>query len=141
MVLNAQIIDIILQISNHKLGPYWEKFKYLEDEKPELEIIFLPEQINRYGLERVEVSPSEKSIFRHDSEVMLVESNWKKVRIFNPIDEHQANTFLVQAFYTHAVQYHIIQVHSALIAASNNQGLMFLGPSGIGKTTQAELWN
>lgn len=141
MLLNAQIIDIILRISNHKLESYWEKFKYLEDEKPELEIIFLPEQINRYGLERVEVSPSEKLIFRHDSEVMLVDSNWKKVRILNPIDEYQANTFLVQAFYTHAVQRRIIQVHSALIAASNNQGLMFLGPSGIGKTTQAELWN
>ncbi len=47
---------------------------------------------------------------------------------------------LLQIFYTHAVQHHIIQFHSSLIS-TNNRGLMFLGPSGIGKTTQAELWN
>ena len=44
-------------------------------------------------------------------------------------------------FYTHAVQRHIIQFHSSLIATPSNRGLMFLGPSGIGKTTQAEFWN
>ena len=34
----------------------------------------------------------------------------------------------------------MIQFHSSLIRVGGN-GLMFLGPSGIGKTTQAELWN
>ncbi|HIY62195.1 MAG TPA: hypothetical protein H9730_01690 [Candidatus Mediterraneibacter stercoripullorum] len=48
--------------------------------------------------------------------------------------------FLLQFFYTHAVQRHMIQLHSSLIS-TNDRGLMFLGPSGIGKTTQAELWN
>ena len=47
---------------------------------------------------------------------------------------------LLQIFYTHAVQRHMIQLHSSLIS-TNGRGLMFLGPSGIGKTTQAELWN
>ena len=34
----------------------------------------------------------------------------------------------------------MIQMHSSLIKVYN-YGIMFLGPSGIGKTTQAELWN
>ena len=34
----------------------------------------------------------------------------------------------------------MIQMHSSLIDWQGH-GLMFLGPSGIGKTTQAELWN
>ena len=34
----------------------------------------------------------------------------------------------------------MLQLHSSLIDFQG-QGLMFLGPSGIGKTTQAELWN
>ena len=49
--------------------------------------------------------------------------------------------FLIKIFYTHAVQRHMIQMHSSLIATTDNRGLMFLGPSGIGKTTQAELWH
>ncbi|MFR8034756.1 MAG: hypothetical protein ACLU6W_12205 [Lachnospiraceae bacterium] len=31
-------------------------------------------------------------------------------------------------------------MHSSLVSV-NESGIMFLGPSGIGKTTQAELWN
>ena len=34
----------------------------------------------------------------------------------------------------------MIQIHSSLIR-SHGEGLMFIGPSGIGKTTQAELWH
>ena len=33
----------------------------------------------------------------------------------------------------------MIQIHSSLIRF-HGEGLMFIGPSGIGKTTQAELW-
>lgn len=50
------------------------------------------------------------------------------------------NTFLIQIFYTHAVQRHMIQIHSSMIDYQG-KGLLFLGPSGIGKTTMAELWN
>ena len=34
----------------------------------------------------------------------------------------------------------MIQIHSSLVEYKG-KGIMFLGPSGIGKTTQAELWN
>lgn len=47
---------------------------------------------------------------------------------------------MLNIFNTHAVQRHMIQIHSSLIE-HKGRGLMFLGPSGIGKTTQAELWH
>ena len=46
---------------------------------------------------------------------------------------------LLQAFYAHALSHRMIQIHSSLIRF-HGEGLMFIGPSGIGKTTQAELW-
>lgn len=64
----------------------------------------------------------------------------KEYEILPLINKDNASRFLIQAFYTHAVQRHMIQFHSSLIDYRGH-GLMFLGPSGIGKTTQAELWN
>ena len=78
---------------------------------------------------------------RYESELMFVMRNWKMIKIVRPINNKMAYMFLIKIFYTHAVQRHMIQMHSSLIATTDNRGLMFLGPSGIGKTTQAELWH
>lgn len=78
--------------------------------------------------------------FRFHSEVMFTNEKWDKIFLLSPINKWDIQTLLIQAFYTHAVQRHMIQIHSSLIE-NNGRGLMFLGPSGIGKTTQAELWN
>ncbi len=53
--------------------------------------------------------------------------------------KENASSFLLQIFYAQILQKNIIQLHSSLISHQNH-GIMFLGPSGIGKTTQAELW-
>ena len=47
---------------------------------------------------------------------------------------------LLHILYANAAKRRFLQVHSSLIAYQG-QGILFLGPSGIGKTTQAELWN
>ena len=67
-------------------------------------------------------------------------SKWQKW--LDDSDQSKADSALSlqELFYTHAVQRHMIQFHSSLIDYRGH-GLMFLGPSGIGKTTQAELWN
>lgn len=94
----------------------------------------------RYHLESIPLSGQETQCFRYNSEVMFTDKDWKHVWILPPIHQEDASTFLIQAFYTHAVKRHMIQVHSSLIDYQG-RGIMFLGPSGIGKTTQAERWN
>lgn len=69
------------------------------------------------------------------------DQKWRRNYIASLKNAENGEAFLMQIFYTHAVQRHMIQLHSSLIATSDNHGIMFLGPSGIGKTTQAELWN
>lgn len=82
----------------------------------------------------------EKKLILQNCNAMLVDKNWTNARILRVENKFGKENFLRQVFYTHAVQRHMIQFHSSLIDYQGH-GLMFLGPSGIGKTTQAELWN
>lgn len=77
--------------------------------------------------------------FRENT-IMLSDILWKRAVILSEYNLSYLLSLLCQLFYTHAVQRHIIYLHSSLIDFQG-RGLMFLGPSGIGKTTQAELWN
>lgn len=104
----------------------------------EIRISALTENI--HGLEYYRFSKEWSHIIRQKEDVMLVDAAWKQATILPLVDQTHIDSFLCQIFYTHAVQRHIIYLHSSLIDYQGN-GLMFLGPSGIGKTTQAELWN
>ena len=79
-------------------------------------------------------------LFCYRNSGMLVDTSWRNLKILSNSNLEDIDILINQAFYTHAVQRHMIQMHSSLIDWQGH-GLMFLGPSGIGKTTQAELWN
>lgn len=94
-----------------------------------------------HGIEAYDIQSSYRYIFRIGQDLMLMDREWKNGGILYPFFQKEAvSTFLLQAFYTHAVRKNTIQLHAALIEHSGF-GIVFLGPSGIGKTTQAELWN
>lgn len=93
-----------------------------------------------HGLECFLISDACTHITRRGGDVMLADKTWEHAVILPLQERTHADSFLCQLFYTHAVQRHIIYLHSSLID-HQGRGLMFLGPSGIGKTTQAELWN
>lgn len=59
--------------------------------------------------------------------------------ILQPKDLLSFSIFTNHIFYSRAIRHKIIQCHSALVDW-NGSGILFLGPSGIGKTTQAERW-
>lgn len=93
-----------------------------------------------HGLEFLCMDNKCKFIMRKERDVMALAEDWKYAVILPLQDWSHLSTFTCQLFYTHAVQRHIIYLHSSLIDWKG-RGLMFLGPSGIGKTTQAEVWN
>ena len=94
-----------------------------------------------HGIAYFENDKIKKKMFRMSADIMLVDTKWEKVSVLYPyFDRDACMIFFLQAFYSHAVKHKMIQMHSSLISYQD-RGIMFLGPSGIGKTTQAELWN
>lgn len=98
-------------------------------------------KLSSHGIEEYGTVSQKSILFRLGKDIFIVKEGWRQGEILYPLyNQNNVDIFFIQIFYTHAVQLHMIQFHSSLIDYQGH-GLMFLGPSGIGKTTQAELWN
>ena len=120
----------------------WKIFRenLVEDKSPNFKVIFLENLETIHGLECLDFENNYCHLTRVETEVMLADKEWKNGIILPSCKIEYITSFLLQMFYTHAVQKKMIQIHSSLLQYKD-EGIVFLGPSGIGKTTQAELWN
>lgn len=71
--------------------------------------------------------------------ILALKPNWKEGLFLRLGNSFNHELLLLHTLYSCAVESNFMQVHSSLISF-HDMGIMFLGPSGIGKTTQAELW-
>lgn len=85
--------------------------------------------------------PYSKGLVMYNNDGGLMSSNysWTKAYIY-ALNFEQASSLIMVELYSYLVTRRTLLMHSSLIDYQGN-GIMFLGPSGIGKTTQAELWN
>lgn len=86
-----------------------------------------------------EIPEKQKLILQYRETFILHDQEMREI-ISNSVSGEGFEILFLHIFRYHAIQHHIVQFHSSLIRYYD-KGLMFLGPSGIGKTTQAELWN
>lgn len=120
----------------------WEKFFNII--MPQSKII-ISTRMNlyekNYGITKLDLNKnSQYFLLINNKDIVLVSKDWKIVEIVQIDTASSISIILLQIFYTHAVQRRMIQLHSSLVDFQGH-GILFLGPSGIGKTTQAELWN
>ena len=108
--------------------------------KSDLTIYTILNRTSEISLESYEPNVVSAYVVRLYGEVALCSKEWNIIEILSFQDAYAVDNLLCHVFYTHAVKRHMIQVHSSLIDYQG-RGIMFLGPSGIGKTTQAERWN
>lgn len=133
------ICNIPIEILRIKLPDNWKLFQeHQKSQKVVFSVTFLNYKPDNYGIEGYATESC--YVFRYNAEVMLVDRKWENARIFAPVHLEECQVFLTQLFLSHAVHHRRIQFHSSLIDYQG-RGIMFLGPSGIGKTTQAERWN
>ena len=79
------------------------------------------------------------TLTRHKSAVLLADDGFERAMARSCTAEGYADLLLL-AVYSRLTYYRTVFVHGALIESPNVGGVMFVGRSGVGKTTQAELW-
>lgn len=147
MSVFVKIIDYYFEIDSglykHIIDSYWRKFLVIDKKETERKAgrVYLVE-LKAFNLDiKTSMPLLEESlrVFCVDKNIYLANIQYTKAYVLQKNGEI-CKKFLCYFFYTCNVKHKILQFHSSLIAM-RNYGLMFLGPSGIGKTTQAELWN
>ena len=123
------------------LWPQWNLFK-----KPTMSQICCETRIKiencsniQYGIE-VFNNQYGKAVLKANDTILFVDSGWQAGKIVSFVERTVDVYKLLNAFLlTRLSVYRVIEIHASLFSV-DNKGIMFLGPSGIGKTTQAELW-
>ena len=114
--------------------------EFLEDEvsEPVATISFRDSLISSYSVQ-YPVNNFSRFLKTAGGELLFADESWRDVTIYGAT-KNGDYTLPLAALCSRFAFYNAILVHASLIEFNGN-GLMFIGPSGIGKTTQAQLWN
>ena len=136
----AGITINIKKYTTHYFPFEWKIFQKINSAYSDININFCNHSSTTYGIENYRLGSTGNKCFKYGNEIMFVDDNWENVDILEPSNYTSIEVFIQQVFYTHALYRKMVRMHSSIVDI-RKQGILFLGPSGIGKTTQAELWN
>lgn len=122
----------------YQLESCWNMFKDLDGLTP-ADIFCSPMkilEINR-DIEFAECAGMNK-VFLSSGSFAMSDNAFHNVYI-SECNSNVLSIFLAYLFCTHAARREMLKIHCSVIEECG-KGIIFLGPSGIGKTTQAELW-
>lgn len=117
----------------------WEVFRYDEQKEADLSVEIQIHTQWKYGLRVLGDQPGNATLMDQNC-LLSINESWDKARL-TLFSSRLFDTYKIlnALLFTHLSTRHAIEMHSSLVDV-NGKGIMFLGPSGIGKTTQAELW-
>lgn len=135
-----QICNINIGISVFRLEKLpWELFEIEAGGAEAVQIYIYQSATFYYGLDILPLQPG-PTVLKSQNALLSANSDWTEasITLLDGKDDGLEGA-LIAAIMTHLSTRHGIQVHSSLVDY-NGKGILFVGPSGIGKTTQAELW-
>ncbi|MBO5334051.1 MAG: hypothetical protein J6B37_08080 [Clostridia bacterium] len=94
-----------------------------------------------YGVEYV--AHNSGHFFRNrenPTSMMFANEDWTEVSVCRGVNGEYSNELVVTAVYSRLCSLNTALIHASYVDYNGN-GIVFTGPSGIGKTTQAELWS
>ena len=120
---------------------YLHKFSVMDKRDSEIEVKTFKESKSCGNIQVFSLKEWYFYLFRLGLDSIYVDCEKRRGDVVYPfISQVTVQNLILQLLYANIVKNYIVQFHASLVKIREN-GLMFLGPSGIGKTTQAELWN
>lgn len=135
-----KIINQVLEITDFWTGGnlYWKLFEICSGQPEDFSISAIcPDALNR-DIQLATIPICSKLMFCGNA-VLCADECYRRAFVYQGSTPSAWETFAAYVFYTHAIRRQILWIHSAVVEASG-RGILFLGPSGVGKTTQAERW-
>ena len=143
LIYKVAEIHILSYVLSEDLDDVWGNFSIsgcIENhEDIKCKIDFYPmhlDVINR-DLKSMNFRPVEKAVMSNDR-ILLATSDYSYAYT-QKASKDTYNVFLNYLFYSNVIQRKMLQMHCSMVE-DKGRGILFLGPSGIGKTTQAERW-
>ena len=124
-----------------EIGLGWENFAIYPELSEATDITMqsvFPESTS-YCVEHYILLEDVRQVFHYGSDVLLTDRDFCHCVMVSPKDPASFTVLSNHLFYTHAARRQMVQLHCATVD-DQGRGILFLGPSGIGKTTQAERW-
>lgn len=135
------IYEIIESIGFNYNDNYWQRF--VSDSDSVIPAIILDCQKRAYDMYEVELLPSDDShkLFCVSQSFLSIDKNFEHGTIYHK-DKDDAGIYgcAMVALYGNLIRKKTLVIHSSLVEIDGS-GILFTGPSGVGKTTQAELWH
>ena len=107
-------------------------------EEPILEFSNIPMQ-SSYGIS-YSFAPAHHYLFNDFGGNISINKDWSHVIAYSGISKDPEYALALAAICTRLSAFQTLLLHGSFVDFEGN-GLVFVGPSGIGKTTQAKLWN
>ena len=137
--------SIIAARPNDIVARNWYPFKANESiNDAEVQLVWDNSAQFSYGVYSLKPEYGEH-ILKSDTSVLFANGDWTKATVYTDRMQSEdsvlsADSLVILSLYSYLIKRRTLLLHSSLVDCKGN-GIMFLGPSGIGKTTQAELWN
>lgn len=149
--MDSNLCVLISTVSMHLMGKTatelvqtrWNGFKtdfeHFSSAKIDATICDLPLWTDSYQVDSYQLPIGMMYAFRYGSGILLTNENYTNCCFLGTTDLATTEILLERLFCAHAFPKQMLRLHCATID-DHGRGILFLGPSGIGKTTQAERW-
>ena len=140
-LISGILFDLSKHISSSEECSCWSSFQINSGPLEYTDVAFFLADLESvdYLVERYSLPSRIRQAYRYGPDVLLANQDFSVCTMLPPLDPMSFSVLSNQVFYTHAARRQMLQLHCATVD-DQGRGILFLGPSGIGKTTQAERW-
>lgn len=124
---------------NRDLTEKWHLFECADLNCEAINIKWNLQPYSCYGVQVLSSGKNKNYVLKSQQGILISDTEWNRAELYADKEE-DASPLIMLFLYSHLIPKQTLLFHSSLVDLSGS-GIMFLGPSGIGKTTQAELWN